>query len=445
MFDQDVQLFDLPNQQLALAEALQFQLGQSQKLPAERFNIAQLTAIKVLLKHSVSSVPFYHKNDLYKDVNTWEDFRQLPVITREKIQQYQQELISKDELKGHGKNIEFRSSGSTGTPIHALSTDRAQFYWRGITLRDHLWHDRDFSKTLAVVKNLSAEDGRYPGIKNPVWGPSTSAIFSTGPSIILNSSETIDVQYQWLVENQPEYLLTYPSSLHELTKLHLKEKKSLNLKGISTLGESLGDSTRELVKEAFGCSIKDMYSAQEVGYMALQCPKHDHYHIQSEVCLVEILDEDNQPCAPGQLGRVVVTPLHNFRMPLIRYAIGDYAIAGDQCDCGIQLPTIKKIIGRTRNLVIYPDGRKSWPAYNPMALMKLMPNCQFQLVQTSANDITLNVVGDLDLTDSVKRKAKKIIIDAIGHPFEITIIKQEIIQRSSSGKFEEFICKIESA
>lgn len=442
--NQDIRLFDLPNQQLALAEAFQFQLSQTQTLSINRLNDAQFTAINVLIQQAVNSVPFYQKHNVYRDVKSWEDFKNLPLVSREQIQHYQQDFISRAELKGHGNNIEFRSSGSTGSPVHALSTDRAQFYWKAITLRDHLWHKRDFTQSLAVIKNLAADEGRYPGIKNPVWGPSTSAIFSTGPSFILNSSETIDVQYQWLVENQPEYLLTYPSSLHELAKHHLKEKQRLVLKGISTLGESLSDATRALVREAFDCAIKDMYSAQEVGYMALQCPNHDHYHIQSEVCLVEILDENNQPCAPGELGRVVVTPLHNFRMPLIRYAIGDYAIAGEQCDCGMNLPTIKRIIGRTRNLVTYPNGKKSWPAYNPMALMKRMPNCQFQIVQQSISKLELRVCGSIELTDDIRRDVTNIITAAIGYPFSIEIQKVEKIDRAASGKFEEFVSKVKA-
>lgn len=61
-----------------------------------------------------------------------------------------------------------------------------------------------------------------------------------------------------------------------------------------------------------------MYSANEVGYIALQCPRTEVYHVLSEGALVEVLDEHGQACAPGAIGRVVVTPLHNFAMPLFR-------------------------------------------------------------------------------------------------------------------------------
>ena len=77
-----------------------------------------------------------------------------------------------------------------------------------------------------------------------------------------------------------------------------------------------------------------MYSSQEVGYIALQCPENESYHIQAENVLVEILDDDGLPCEPGEVGRVVVTALHNLATPLLRYDIGDYAEVGSPCSCG---------------------------------------------------------------------------------------------------------------
>jgi phenylacetate-CoA ligase len=49
----------------------------------------------------------------------------------------------------------------------------------------------------------------------------------------------------------------------------------------------------------------------------VQCPEYEQYHVQAEHLLVEILSERDEVCAPGEIGRVVVTPLRNFAMPLI--------------------------------------------------------------------------------------------------------------------------------
>src|SRR3546814_13116510 len=86
-------------------------------------------------------------------------------------------------------------------------------------------------------------------------------------------------------------------------------------------------------------------------YLALQCPEHEHYHVQSEAVLLEVLDEEDRPCRPGEVGRVVVTPLTNFAMPMIRYAVGGLAAVGAPCPCGRGLPVLTRILGRARDKI----------------------------------------------------------------------------------------------
>ena len=120
------------------------------------------------------------------------------------------------------------------------------------------------------------------------------------------------------------------------------------------------DETREIVREGLGAKIIENYSSQETGLIAAQCPKHDHLHVLSSVTLVEIVDENNEPCSVEQPGRVLVTSMQSYGMPLIRYEIGDIAEWGAPCDCGITLPVIKKIWGRTRHMITHPDGRTTY-------------------------------------------------------------------------------------
>ena len=123
------------------------------------------------------------------------------------------------------------------------------------------------------------------------------------------------------------------------------------LREVRTLGEASTPDLRALCREAWGVPLVDVYSAEEVGYIALQCPEHEHYHVQAESVLVEILDERGAPAPPGETGRVVVTDLHNFAMPLVRYEIGDYAEVGEPCACGRGLPVLRRIVGRVRNML----------------------------------------------------------------------------------------------
>ena len=82
------------------------------------------------------------------------------------------------------------------------------------------------------------------------------------------------------------------------------------------------------------------------GFIAWQCPM-GKYHINAEHMMVDIVDEADRKVHPGEMGRVVVTTLENHLMPLVRYEVGDYAIASTKaCVCGRTLPTIDRVIGR---------------------------------------------------------------------------------------------------
>jgi phenylacetate-CoA ligase len=217
------------------------------------------------------------------------------------------------------------------------------------------------------------------------------------------------------------------------------------LRGLRSISETLSEETRVLCREVFGLPIVDAYSSMEVGYIALQCPEQPHYHLQSETVRTEVLREDGTPCEPGEVGRVVVTPLHNFATILIRYELGDYAEVGEPCLCGRGLPVIRHIAGRVRNLLTLPDGRKVWPRLKTTAYGEVAPVHQLQLVQTSLTHIEARFAVDRPVTTEEQNRLREAIHDALGHPFEVSFTWFENeIPRSPGGKFEDFRSDITS-
>jgi phenylacetate-CoA ligase len=185
-----------------------------------------------------------------------------------------------------------------------------------------------------------------------------------------------------------------------------------------------------------------MYTAQEAGYLALQCPAFDHYHVQSEGVIVEILDENGRPCADGGIGKVVVTPLHNFAMPLIRYEIGDYAEAGGTCPCGRGLPVLRRVLGRERNLALAPDGRKFYPSFAAGVWSGIAPIRQIQLVQKTPQRIEVRVAAARDLDAGEESRLAAALRGSLGYPYEFTFARLDAIPRAPSGKYEDFICEV---
>jgi len=223
---------------------------------------------------------------------------------------------------------------------------------------------------------------------------------------------------RWLQAQRPSYLLTLPSKAQALAETGLADGVALpSLRGVRTYGEALGPEVRAMGREAWAVPVIDMYSAQEAGYIALQCPEHNHYHLQSEHLLVEALDEAGRACAPGETGRVVLSTLHNFATPLSRYEIMDYVEMGEPCPCGRGLPVIRRVLGRQRNLARTPDGRRFWPSFPAEAWMAVAPIRQIQLVQKSLQRIELRYVMPRKLDATEQEALARALRDALGHPY----------------------------
>ena len=216
------------------------------------------------------------------------------------------------------------------------------------------------------------------------------------------------------------------------------------LKEVRTLGETPDDSLRDLCRAAWGVPVVDMYTCQEAGYLALQCPEHPHYHVQAENALVEVVDDAGRPCGPGEVGRVLVTSLNNFATPLIRYELGDYAEVGAPCPCGRGLPVLKRIMGRYRNLLTLPDGTRSWPRLGyETSLQSIAPIELMQMIQTAAEKIRVRLVMERALDTAETERLTAFIQKNLGYPFRLSFDYVDTIRNPSNAKLEQFISLIE--
>jgi phenylacetate-CoA ligase len=344
----------------------------------------------------------------------------------------------------HGVATPAFTSGSTGRPVMILSTGVTKAFWNAITLRDHLWHQRDFHGKLAVIRSLGDSSSGETSLtrRSAQWGTATSELVQTGPCAMLSIHATIDQQAEWLLQQDPDYLLTYPSNVAALARRFQATGARLSrLREVRTFGEILEPHVPAICQAVWGAKVVDIYSSQEIGYLALQCPQQSHYHVQAENVLVEVLDDENQPCQPGQVGRLIVTTLHNFAMPLIRYEIGDYAEPGLACPCGRSLPVLKHIVGRQRNMALLPDGRRFWPSVELAGsedLQSLPPIQQFQLVQRTLSEMELLLVTPRGLTAAEESTIRSWVERATLGAFRISLRYVATIARSPTGKFEDF-------
>ncbi|MBL4622081.1 MAG: phenylacetate--CoA ligase family protein [Immundisolibacteraceae bacterium] len=424
--------------------ALQFQLQQSEYWSSEQLLEQQLAQLQLLLTHAVEQSPWYRQQAEFRLLAnqnyplSLQQFADLPRLTRSALQQNLKAITATSMPPAHGQRLELATSGSTGTPLLGWESELNHFFWGGCNLRDQLWHQRDLTQTFAAIRT-NVEHQVLPD-----WGSAISASFETGPAITLNISTPVEQQLDWLMEHQPGYLLSHASNLQALAQLSLRKGLRLNrLRAAISFGERLPDPLRELCAAAWQVPLQDIYSAEEVGYIALQCPQDEsNYHVMSEQLLVEVLNANGDPCKAGQSGKVVITSLHNFAMPLIRYEIGDFARVGAACRCGRGLPVFTEILGRARNMITLPNGHQHWPSFPADLWLSVAPIEQFQLEQTSRGQI----IGHYVMAEPLNADQQQLLTDKLAQSlkFEANIVLEHHHKplNKPGEKFEDFISRL---
>lgn len=426
--------------------ALMQQLEETQWLSADEIAQHQYRQLAQVATHAALHSPHFCSRLQAAGIqpaqlSTIEGLRSLPVMGRRELQSAEETLFCKQLPQTHAPVGESRSSGSSGEPVVVKRTAINHLFWLAFTLREHLWHERDFLGKLAIIRaNFPA--GNSEDMES--WGNPVNLFFKTGSSHAMQITIDIGQQAEWLKDINPDYLLTYPTNLTAL--LQQFERRCIKLprlRQVRSIGETLTAGIREAARKSLGVEIADTYSSQEVGTIALQCPESGLYHVMSESLIVEILDEQGASCLPGQIGRVVVTDLHNFATPLIRYDIGDYAEAGAICPCGRGLPTLKRVAGRERNMLLLPDGRRHWPLVGAYHFRDIAPIRQYQVIQHNREMFEVRLVSDSPLTQQQEARLRELIQESLGFPFQLQFVYfPDQLPRGPGGKFEEFICEM---
>ena len=440
----------LPEPADASVLALYWQLRESQWWSPAQLAAAQQAQLTELLAWTWQHVPFYRERLEAVGIKPGsKEFRwhALRPLTRRELIDHEHELIAAEPPAQHGRTSVSVTSGSSGMTVRVTKPAVLSAYMSAFMLRELDWHQRDVNKTLASIRVARGVNGaeRPPGASGEGWGAATRVLASRGKSHLLHIDVPMAEQLEFLRQARPAYLMTYPSNLQHLLYEIQRQGAAAELdciEQVRTISEPVEPALRALCREVLGVKIVDEYSAQEVGSIAIQSPDRDHYLVNAESLFVEVLHDDGRRCQPGETGRVHVTPLHNFAMPLIRYDIGDRAEVGEPCPSGRGLPVIKRILGRQRNVIRMPDGTTRWPLAGNTRYREIAPVVQFQFVQTALEHFDVNLVVERPLRAGEETALKAWIVESLGHPFALTLHYFDEIPRGPGGKFEDFVSRI---
>jgi phenylacetate-CoA ligase len=136
------------------------------------------------------------------------------------------------------------------------------------------------------------------------------------------------------------------------------------------------------------------------------------------------------------MGRVLVTTLENYLMPLVRYEIGDYAVAAANiCGCGRMLPLIGRIAGRAVDLFRMADGRMVSP-YDLISLIKWRSEIrQFQIVQQGFDRYQLRYVSERPASAETEAWIRAKFCESLDARVVVAFEQVPEIARTRAGKF----------
>lgn len=426
--------------------ALARQLEETQWLAPERHRAGQLAQLGQLAPWLKAHSPAFARRLAAAGLNaadlaTEQGLAALPPIERRWLQT--EEGVACDRVPvEHQPCGTTATSGSTGEFLVVRRTQVNQLVWMAMVLRDHSWRGTDFSLPMATVRAGTMEIAHYSN-----WGAPATLLRPTGPALTLPIKLTGAEMLAHLRQFGTGNLVIYPNALGVLlTEVERTGGGIETLRQIRTVGEMVTPELRARTVAALGLKIEDAYSSQEMGYIALQCPDSENLHVMAEGLIGEVLRDDGTPCGEGEIGRVALTDLHNFATPMIRYLIGDLAEMGGPCPCGRGLPALRRVVGRSRNLMLLPDGERIWPTLgglSPGGYLAKLPVLQYQLVQTALDQLEVRLVVSRPFTADDEAIIREAVTGSLRFPMEVTFSYFEgRIPLPKSGKFEDFLCLV---
>jgi phenylacetate-CoA ligase len=174
------------------------------------------------------------------------------------------------------------------------------------------------------------------------------------------SEENMYVFVQKITEFKPKFLEGIPSALEILARFIKRNKiNDIGATAIFCEAEVLYPWQRELIESEFNSHIFAGYGMSERVADAVECERHEGYHVSMEYGILVLVDKNNEPITEaGVLGRVVGTGFHTYEMPFIRYAMNDLAMyVKGGCSCKRQLTLIQDFKGRLREFFISKTGK----------------------------------------------------------------------------------------
>jgi phenylacetate-CoA ligase len=384
-------------------------LEASQWWEPEQLLAFQWAELRKLLRHAFDSVPYYQlkyraAGASFSDIRTWEDFKRLPVLTRDEIRQHRDQLCS---TSYKGRLLPHATGGSSGVPTRFYRTYES-YDWR-TAAKDRVYSWSGLHLGDKSVYLWGAPVGALP--KHEIW--KTRLHEAVQRQKIFNTfSQTEDLWshiHAEICRSLPTAIVGYVSSLQQFAEFLRRTRRSLpRVIGVIAAAEPLFEDVRWSIEQAFEAPVYNTYGSREFMSLAGECWYRDGLHINSENVVLEAACDTDEP------SNIIVTDLHNYGMPFIRYETGDLGNLKDgRCECGRGLPRLRSIEGRVLDMLRTADGRIVPGEFFPHLLKEIPEFEQYRVEQKDLNRIVISAV----LTRELSSISRELLDREIGRVF----------------------------
>ena len=400
------------------------------KLSAGEVKDLQCQKLVALLNHARKQSPYFKD---FPVINGVDEITQLPLMTkgiiRENVESIKATNYEAEELK---KNS---TSGSSGDALHFYSDQKLDHLRQAIAMRGNYWAGYTFGEPLLLLWGSVADVNKNKQLKTKL--AHSPLLFNQK---VLSSFEMTESDMHSHANGinafKPTLIVSYPSSLDAFSEFLIQEQIKIHTpNGIITSGETLFEPQRIRIEQAFGCKVLNRYGTREVGNIASECMHQNGLHVHQDHVIVEVLNEHQQPCKPGELGELVITDLNNLGFPIIRYRIGDLGVLSEKpCSCGRPFQLLERVEGRVFDLIVGTNGNRVPGNYFTLYLRKIPGVDQFQVIQQKDLSMEVLLIVNDKFTEEGKTKIISGLKEKLGSELQLTIEEVDRIAPTSSGK-----------
>ena len=411
----------------------------TQYLPLDELERIQFLRLKKIIAHAYENTTFYKKRFDNAGFNPYgmsspEELESVPILTKEDIRENLPEMLAQNFSQKELHSSE--TGGTTGVKIVFYRDNYCLAPKAAATIRCERWTGWDIGERVGLVWPARQDYVGAYTIKAKIKNDLTER-YITLPAAVLSESDIHDYCQQ-LKKYKPTKIRCFPYSLYLVARYILENSiTGICTKGVIATGEPLYDHQREAIEKAFNCRVFDSYGSRETALIAQECEYHNGMHINMECVFIEFLDENGNGVGRGELGRIIVTDLLNYGMPLIRYDLGDLGVPLEKkCPCGRSLPLMGGIEGRVVDEIVLPSGKKVSSITLVLYLVDNGPLVgQVQIIQDAIDHLTIKLTNNPLPDETVFKYYLDTTKELLGKEIRVDFEIVDEILREPSGKY----------